>query len=126
MDDETDVARPSQPSPLPRTRIVREIWWVVLSLAFAAYVLTARISTYRGIKGRSSASIRDIWRDLADDLPDVSSPALLTTGYIALILVFVTGSLTALWLALAADGSDESELRTPDAYLDPLLAASGR
>jgi hypothetical protein len=91
-----------------RTRGVREVWWLVLTVAFVLFVTTARVSVYRGIEGWSRAGVWSVWRRLAGDLPEVIAPSFVRAGYVVAAAVFIVGCLTALWLALAADCSDES------------------
>ena len=89
-----------------RTRIARELVWGGLTVAFAFFVATGRLRTYLGRKGRGRSEVWDVWQRLAGDLPGGES-VVLRAGYVLMLVAFVGGCLTALWLALAADGSDE-------------------
>jgi hypothetical protein len=70
------------------------------------YLGTGRVTTFLGAEGRGRAAVWDVWQNLFGDLPGGDS-FLVRLGYALMIVVFVGGSLVALWLALAADGSDE-------------------
>jgi hypothetical protein len=100
-----------------RTRIARELWWGGLAVAFAVFIGMGRLSTYRGRKGREPSDVWDVWGRLAGDLPGGDS-ALLRIGYALALVAFVGGSLVALWLALAADGSDETTGQQPSIVRD--------
>lgn len=89
-----------------RTRIVRELVWGGLTVAFAFFIATGRLSTYLGRGQRGRSEVWDVWQRLAGDLPGGGS-IVLRAGYVLMLIAFVGGCLTALWLALAADGSDE-------------------
>jgi hypothetical protein len=94
-------------APRDGSRFAREVWWAVFVVAFAVYVVTGRVRTFLGAEGHGRSSVWTIWRRLAGDLPSVSAPGLLRVAYLAMLIVFAGGCLAALWLALAADGSDE-------------------
>ena len=91
---------------LGRTRIARELIWGVLTVAFAFFVATGKLKTYRGREGRGRSEVWDVWQRLAGDLPGGDS-LLLRACYVLMLMAFVGGCLVAMWLALAADGSDE-------------------
>src|SRR6476620_4722836 len=82
-------------------------WWAVMLTAFMAFVLFGRVRTYLGAEGRGESSVWNVWRRLADDLPNFSLPGLLRAGYVVDLLVFVIGSFSAIWLALQVGGSDD-------------------
>jgi hypothetical protein len=111
MDGSEDVDRGTNRTGISTgMRLGREILWAVLTIAFAVYVGTGRVSTYLGAQGRGRAAVWDVWQNLAGDLPGGDS-FLPRAAYVLMLIAFVGGSLAALWLALAADGSDESTER---------------
>jgi hypothetical protein len=94
--------------------MVRELVWGALTVAFALFVATASLRTYRGREGRGRSEIWDVWQRLAGDLPGGDAIAV-RVGYVLVLIAFAGGCLVALWLALAADGSDKvSEQRTAE------------
>ncbi|HEY7033857.1 MAG TPA: hypothetical protein VH482_21145 [Thermomicrobiales bacterium] len=96
--------------PAKSATLGRELVWAALAIAFAVYLGTGRVSTYLGAEGRGRSAVWDVWQNLFSDLPGGDS-FVLRLGYALMIVVFVGGSLVALWLALAADGSDEPRER---------------
>jgi hypothetical protein len=88
-------------------RMTRELVWGALTVAFAFFIATASLRTYRGREGRGSSQVWDVWQRLAGDLPGGDSVAV-RVGYVLILIAFTGGCLVALWLALAADGSDEA------------------
>jgi hypothetical protein len=102
------------PKPVPEDRDLgrrssfgRQMWWLILTIAFVVFVFVGRVRAFRGAEDRERVGVWDVWRDLRHDLPAVGAPGVASAGYLVTLVVFVVGSLIALWLALAADGSDE-------------------
>ncbi|MEA2598839.1 MAG: hypothetical protein QOF01_5308 [Thermomicrobiales bacterium] len=106
-----------------RTALVRDLWWAALTIGFALFVASGRVSTYLGAQGRGRADVWDIWRNLAGELPGGDS-GVVRAGYVLVLLVFVGGSLVALWFALAADGSDEATGYREDPEPEPTIRPS--
>ena len=98
---------PAESAKPPRTTLARELWWAGLVIALAVFMAAGRVSTYLGSEGRGRANVWDVWRHLAGSLPGGDSGAV-RAGYVLVLLLFAGGSLSALWFALAADGSDEA------------------
>jgi hypothetical protein len=105
--DGLDVDREQRvPENARGARFGREVVWAALTIAFAVYLGTGHVSTYLGAAGRGRAAVWDVWHNLFGDLPGGGS-FLMRLVYALMIVTFVGGCLAALWLALAADGSDE-------------------
>jgi hypothetical protein len=109
-DDEEGVPRSRGSRRSSRNVFAREVVWAALTIAFAVYVGSGSVSTFLGAEGRGRAGVWEVWRNLVPALPG-GDLLLLRAVYVAMLVAFVGGSLVALWLALAADGSDESTER---------------
>lgn len=94
-----------------RVVIGREIWCVVLLVAFAVFVSTTYVTTYLGSRGRGRSQVWAIWRDLTTDLPGGSSD-LIKVGYLLIVALFLVSCFFGLWLSLGAvstrDATDEN------------------
>jgi hypothetical protein len=103
-----------RPRSTGRGHVARELWWLVLTVVFAVFIATANVETYRGVEGRGSARVWDLWRRLAGELPDVGSSALVPATYLLTIVVFLVGILSALWLSLSTESPQRGGNRTND------------
>lgn len=110
MDGRAPDPDPNAPREHKRDRLGREIVWAAMTIAFAIYLGTGWVSTYLGAQGRGRSAIWDVWQSVIGDLPSGGS-LLLRVAYVSILIAFVGGCLVALWLALAADGSDEPRER---------------
>jgi hypothetical protein len=75
--------------------------WLVVVVARVGFILLGRVTIHgNGFEGEMR--VVDVWREMANELPDVSRPIILRIVYVLALFATLAGALAALFIALIA------------------------